>query len=140
MNWLPRDLIVGPYLMLATSEEQFRAGFAHCEVPAHKQPDVWIRPGMDAQATYLENPNGELVCIVSIRVRDGVDGVQIAALLVHEAVHVWQEYRFRIGELEPSREFEAYAIQSIAQRLMQAYVKEIEPEAPASSPGCRSAE
>jgi hypothetical protein len=125
MKWLDRDLITGPYLLLATTEEQFRAGFAHCEIPAHKQPDLWIRPGMDALATYMDNPKGELVCIVSIRAREGITPIQVAALLVHEAVHVWQEFRFRIGELEPPREFEAYCIQSIAQRLMQAYADQL---------------
>jgi len=34
---------------------------------------------------------------------------------------VWQEYSSRIGETNPSSEFEAYSIQAIAQRLMTAY-------------------
>ena len=43
------------------------------------------------------------------------------ALLVHEAVHVWQAFCEDIGEKSPSDEFEAYSIQSISYELMTAY-------------------
>jgi hypothetical protein len=46
---------------------------------------------------------------------------QVYALLVHEAVHIWQDVKHRIGEDNPSSEFEAYAIQNISQELMLAY-------------------
>ena len=46
---------------------------------------------------------------------------QVYALLVHEAVHMWQEARARIGEIAPSQEFEAYAIQALSQRLFEEY-------------------
>ena len=52
-----------------------------------------------------------------------LSGVQIAAMLVHEAVHVWQTIRRSIGETSPSSEFEAYSIQHIAQELMSRYVE-----------------
>lgn len=43
------------------------------------------------------------------------------ALLVHESVHVWQEIRNRMGEKEPSSEFEAYSVQSIFLGLLSIY-------------------
>ena len=43
------------------------------------------------------------------------------ALLVHESVHVWQEIRNRMGEKEPSSEFEAYSVQSIFLGLLSLY-------------------
>jgi len=125
VKWLDRDLVNGPYIGLATTEAAFREALAHCEVPPEKQPGDWIAPGKDARAFYLDNPKGDLVCIVAIRVTPDVDGVQIAALLVHEAVHVWQVFAERIGEENPSREFEAYAIQAITQRLLQAYADQL---------------
>lgn len=53
--------------------------------------------------------------------RKGRSLQQVHALLVHEAVHLWQDARRVLGEKEPSAEFEAYAVQSISQRLMEAY-------------------
>lgn len=43
------------------------------------------------------------------------------ALLVHECVHVWQEIKERMGEKEPSSEFEAYSIQLIFLGLLAIY-------------------
>ncbi len=42
-------------------------------------------------------------------------------LLLHEAVHVWQFVKRRMGEREPSVEFEAYSIQAIAQDLFEMF-------------------
>jgi hypothetical protein len=50
-----------------------------------------------------------------------MDGIPAASLLVHEAVHVVQEYFRYIGEESPSIEIQAYAIQEVAGQLMYAY-------------------
>lgn len=47
--------------------------------------------------------------------------IDVAALLVHEAMHVWQAFCEHVGEKSPSDEFEAYSIQSIFHELMTAY-------------------
>ncbi|MFW6575186.1 hypothetical protein ACOCJL_12555 [Acinetobacter baumannii] len=47
--------------------------------------------------------------------------IEIYGLLLHEAVHVWQKIKKLMGEREPSSEFEAYSIQSIAQDLFKMY-------------------
>lgn len=44
---------------------------------------------------------------------------------MHEAVHIWQEMREKIGERFPSAEFEAYAIQRIAQNLMHSFMEQV---------------
>jgi hypothetical protein len=121
VEWLYRSLIVGPYLALVLSSEEFHRALDHCRIPKADRASWMKTEHSNATSTYLENPDGELVCVVALRVKEGVTGVQIAALLVHEAVHVWQQFCERIGEDKPSAEFEAYSIQSIAQALMQAY-------------------
>lgn len=49
------------------------------------------------------------------------DLLQVYGLLLHEAVHVWQIVKRRMGEREPSVEFEAYSIQAIAQDLFEMF-------------------
>lgn len=122
-QWLKRDLILGPHLCLCLSEAEYRHALKHCRIP---DDDVgpWIKSdSADATVHILNTERGELCGVVCLRERDGIDGVQIAAMLVHEAVHVWQYFRDRIGERTPSAEFEAYSIQAIAQRLMYAYAE-----------------
>lgn len=121
MKWLNRDLVVGPYLALATTEAGFHKALKHCKVPRENWPK-WVNDGADATTHQYTNGEGNMVCIVTIRVTDQ-HPCQIAAMLVHEAVHVWQMHRDSIGERFPSSEFEAYSIQAIAQRLMFAYAE-----------------
>lgn len=47
--------------------------------------------------------------------------IGVAGMLVHEAVHVFQRYCAYIGEHEPSKEFEAYAIERIFTNLANEY-------------------
>lgn len=52
-----------------------------------------------------------------------VSRAQVHALLAHEAVHVWQNVRERIGEKSPGRETEAYAVQHITQCMLHSLYK-----------------
>ncbi|QHJ00113.1 hypothetical protein GT347_20295 [Xylophilus rhododendri] len=122
-GWLDRSLIVGPYLTLCLSEVEFRRAMKRCTVAVADQP-AWIRNDQsDATVHWLTNPKGCLVCIVCVRPRADTTGIQVAAMLVHEAVHIWQRFLLDIGEDQPSAEFEAYSIQAISQRLMEAYAE-----------------
>ena len=49
--------------------------------------------------------------------------MEVAGLLIHEAVHVWQGYARDLGEDNPGDEQEAYAIQSIAQELLAEFAR-----------------
>lgn len=122
MKWLNRDLIVGPYLVLCTTEAQYHRVLRHCKVPRDNW-DNWVQAGCDATTHELTNGNGGHICVVCIADCSKKEGPQIAAMLVHEAVHVWQYHCRRIGEHSPSTEFEAYSIQAISQRLMYAFAK-----------------
>lgn len=62
--------------------------------------------------------------VVCISVTDGRSVAQVHSLLVHEAVHIWQNTREIYGERNPSSELEAYAIQSLSQRLMEEYERQ----------------
>ena len=76
--------------------------------------DVFISNGCDAQVNFYD---GDSLAIVQIGDTSKRTSVEIHGLLLHESVHVWQRIRQRMGERNPSTEFEAYSIQAIAQDL-----------------------
>lgn len=122
VKWLNRDLIVGPYLALALSEKEFHAALRHCKVPIAEWPQ-WVKSA--ATTHTFTNKDGGLCCVVCLGPHEGKSPIQVAALLVHEAVHVWQSWCDDVGEQAPSSELEAYSIQAISQRLMFAYAEPI---------------
>lgn len=76
-----------------------------------------------ASTMVFSNSDNETACIVCIGDVSEDAPTRVAALLVHEAVHVWQEVRRVMGETDPSSEFEAYSVQSISQKLFDAFVE-----------------
>ena len=76
--------------------------------------DVFMSNGCDAQVNFY---NDDSLAIVQIGDTSKRTSVEIHGLLLHEAVHIWQRVRQRMGENNPSTEFEAYSIQAIAQDL-----------------------
>jgi hypothetical protein len=123
-KWLDRRISApGPYLTLALTQEQFHAALDHCGVA--ERPQFIASDSADATCHVLEKGAGGLACIVCLVGWAGRDPIEVAGLLVHEAVHVWQRYASRIGESNPGDEQEAYAIQAIAQELMAEFARQI---------------
>lgn len=121
--FLERTFIAGNYLVLCTKEEYFHKFLDYIEVPKDDRP-IWVGDGANA-TTHTIDVNGNTFCAVCIKpVPNHISGIEIAGMLVHEAVHVWQNKMADIGEHNPSKEFEAYSIQAISQTLMQAYVEQ----------------
>lgn len=120
-SWLDRRIAKsGPYLTLCLSEQEFRDTLAHCKITDRID---WVSSGADATMHTLDHESGDLVCIVCLRDYAGRDPVEVAGMLVHEAVHVWQRYADAMGERHPGSEQEAYAIQAIAQELMAEFAR-----------------
>lgn len=80
--------------------------------------DEFLSMGAGAQVDFYQDSAYAIVQIGDTSERTSVD---IHGLLLHEAVHVWQRIRQRMGEKEPSIEFEAYSIQRIAQDLFSMF-------------------
>lgn len=122
-KWLDRRIAApGPYLALCLNEKQFHAALAECGSLPGAAP--FISAQANASCHWLEDKRGQLVCIVCLGDSSERNGIEIAGMLVHEAVHVWQQYAKRIGEDNPGDEQEAYAIQSIAQELMAEFARQ----------------
>ncbi len=124
-KWLDRRIACpGPYLILVLNQKEMDEALRHCNLP----PGSPFLSTARAHATthHFLNNKGEAAAIVALGDTAGRSGIEIAGLLVHEAVHVWQEYCDNIGERCPAREQEAYAIQTIAQELMAEYTRRIQ--------------
>lgn len=122
-KWLDRRVSQpGPYLALCLSEDEFLAAAKHCKI---KFPEEWVTSGFGACAHHWLNDKSESVCVVCLNVDKCGSSLEIAGLLVHEAVHVWQRYCDSINEAKPGREQEAYAIQGISQELMMEYARRL---------------
>ncbi|MBO1280185.1 hypothetical protein [Acinetobacter nosocomialis] len=80
--------------------------------------DQFLDMGADAQVSTFSDG---AYAIVQIGDTSNKDQIQVYGLLLHEAVHVWQFVKRRMGEREPSVEFEAYSIQKIAQDLFEMF-------------------
>jgi len=116
VKWLRRDAFILPiYFGLATDAKKLKKELNRMKVPDSVK--IGVNAGYGATTSFLTNGEGDTCAIVCIFDYSKKDYNQIAALLVHEAVHIWQETKKIMGEESPSKEFEAYTIQSISQKL-----------------------
>lgn len=117
VGWLDRSLIAGPYLCLVLSDEAFQQAFDDLEQDAEDRPLWVLNSHSNATCHTLQNTKGDLCAVVCLRGWEDKTGIEVAGLLLHEAVHIWQAFRRHIGEHSPSSEFEAYSIQWLSQQL-----------------------
>ena len=82
--------------------------------------DEFLSLNTPAQVEFF-NVDNSVLAVVQINNRKKQKPDWINAMIVHEAVHVWQEIREMMYEKEPSSEFEAYSIQQIASNLMSEF-------------------
>jgi uncharacterized protein YkuJ len=125
-KWLDRALILGPRYCLCTSKQQFSALMK--EMNFENERRVFLNEGCEVCVHHFESDNESTVCVVCLNMTAMLqyDGIEIAAILVHESAHIWQRYLKYIGEEHPSKEFEAYSIEAISEGLMRAYAEQAE--------------
>ena len=107
------SLVESPvYYTLCISEKEYLKEMKRLKIPKH-QIDPWL--SSDATCHFLSNPNkpNKEIAIVCIDLSKEQSRAQKYALIVHEAVHIWQRIKELLGEKAPSKEFEAYAIQRL---------------------------
>lgn len=121
--WLDRALIYGPNLSFCINEKEYKKVLKSLGIKKSEAND-FVGLGADATAHTFDRQDGDgLACVVclSLPACVGKSDAEIFGILTHEAAHVWQNFVEYIGERDPSREFEAYSIQTISQRLFEAY-------------------
>jgi hypothetical protein len=123
IRWLDRDTVHGPYMALCLTEEAFLAAARHCKVSV--APGEWLDLSRNVAVLHTWQRGSKLMCVVCLHPdSQTADPIEVACALVHESVHVFQRLCDSIGESEPSREFEAYSIERIAERLMREFVRQ----------------
>lgn len=119
-RWLDRSLLEFDYYTLCTTEKQYADVLKHLKVRRKDAPPFLYTERAHASVHHFVN-EGKHAFVVCLGPIAGRDDDQIIALLVHEAVHLWQGYARAIGESAPGDEMEAYAIQSLSQSLITEY-------------------
>jgi hypothetical protein len=121
LKWLDRSLLRSPvFYTLATSQKILDA---ELKKQGFKGDMTGVNDGKGATTQFMTGPQGvsALVCIFD----HSHEPEQIYSLLAHEAVHIFQEIKDRMGEKSPSVEFEAYSIQAICQNLFYEYNRQM---------------
>jgi hypothetical protein len=128
MEWLDRSLIVAHrYITLCLSEEAYEAVMKEIEYDCKNDP--WLSNGKGGKVHFIDadgaeqntDLHGKKFAVVCLGNASKHSLIEIHGLLLHEAVHIWQDFIEYIGENDPSHEFEAYSIQWIAQQLFWSY-------------------
>lgn len=119
VKWLDRDTVRAPHTTLCLSEEEFRRVAKSCKV---SDPGVWMEEKSHSAVLHTWGRDGNLICVVCLHPDAlAADPIEVACTLVHESVHIFQRLCDSIGETSPSKEFEAYSIESISKGLMREF-------------------
>jgi hypothetical protein len=109
--WGNTELLSGIRYTLALNKRQYVAACKMLDV----SPSDWR--GFDHGATLFFGHG----CIVALKGWKKLGENQRKALIVHEAVHVWQFNKERIEEKGEAKEVEAYAIEKISFELFNLF-------------------
>lgn len=87
---------------------------AERDYPEHEGGTTFFAKGVTEK---VERP----LALVTLKLGNNYSGIQLAAILCHEAVHIKQNICEYIAEQKMSDEVEAYLVQYIAGGLMEMY-------------------
>jgi hypothetical protein len=123
-KWIDRALIISPvYYTLCTDEKDFYKQLKKINMPVSEQPEFNV-DGAGATTHTFVGADREGYAIVCVPIRKDVTNAEMAAMIAHEAVHVFQYILKLMGEDNPSVEFEAYSIQMITLQLLSEYERQ----------------
>jgi hypothetical protein len=122
INWLSRMLLKGPRIVLCMNDSEYQQVIKYLVV---HDPDPWLQDGMGACVHHFQSSGGGQTACVCMDVDSFESPVEIASVITHESVHIWQRYKEYIGEDSPGIEIEAYAIENISKTLMEEYASRI---------------
>ena len=119
LEWMDRGLSIAPIqYALCTSQKAFDKELKRL----NEAPTPYLLDGALGVTHFFNmgEPRTQAI-IVCVPLDSTTTAREMYTVLIHEAVHVWQEIQTVIGEDKPGKEQEAYGIETIAYRLMAAY-------------------
>lgn len=124
MRWCDRTLVQSPYSYgICFTEADFRATLKANGLKEIEYGESGLENGpSSARVSFYKGSEGQRLALVCLgKGHESLKATELQGLLIHEAVHIWQACIEKQGEAEPSDEYEAYSIQSIAQNLIEQY-------------------
>lgn len=133
-RWLSTAAFFHPvYWALCVTEEDFEAECLHLNLKAREVP-MALRGSTKAGATthtFHNGADGTVACIIYMP-DAGRALNEVHALLVHEAMHVYQTILEEMGESSPGQEVEAYTVQHLCQALFDSWEEQTAVKKPAA--------
>jgi hypothetical protein len=121
-RWCDRTLSTGPFYCLVLNQGDFDKELRRMRRPFTSKK--YVNEGCRAMVSFFTSKKDNPCCIVGLDTSGNLSGIEIAASLVHEAVHIWQYHCELVCEVKPGDEQEAYAIEHIARGLMESYLQQ----------------
>lgn len=122
-QWLDRTMLRGPHLALATSQKGLRKLLRDLKMAEDSVP--WdLAHSVAAACRFFRRGDGDgPPDLVIVLIPPGLKRREAALRLAHEAVHIYQAWCERVGEVRESRvtEAEAYCIENLSRTLLKAY-------------------
>lgn len=112
---------------LITSENTLHSEMARLGVPRRDWPQMNEGATLAAVHYYSHNESGDELALIVVGDLSHKTGIEIACILAHEVVHVWQHHCNLINEPNPfaSKEFSAYGIQWLLESVLTEYRKQM---------------
>lgn len=122
-QWCERTLIKNPFnFALCVTEKQYQRALDDLKVKPEDRSPYLFRPTSGATVHRFDcSGDGEPAAIICITYTRKLSLCQVHALIVHEVTHLCDYAMEELGETEPSKEFKAYCMQAMCQRLFYAY-------------------
>ena len=114
---------IGPYPVFFAFTSDKEAFYKELKRLKVLEDVEFIGEGANARTHYFTS-KGDLTIIVTIDLTSNHPFDEVCGLLVHEAVHVFQQLLNYIGDSKTSNEIEAYHIGSIAQSMISELYEE----------------
>lgn len=121
-SWCNTAMLESRHVGLVIGREGFIREWKRQKLDAAQMPDPFVSAKVNASVSFAERGGVKYAIVALCEDHRERTLETVYALLVHEAVHIWQRWCSDAGEDAAGGEIEAYAIQRLALNLFGAYL------------------